>query len=118
MPTPSSLKIMYLRDKKDQPVGCVVYRRIPVNADQTQHHLEYEVSVRNPLDRFNKKMGREIALGRLNTHPRETRIHSNSTGKEAVFAVLDQIANTPSLLPARAIKAAKAMLLFTKNEAR
>lgn len=123
----SNLKIMYLRDKTNQPVGCVAFRRVP--SQDGQHLLEYELSVRNPVDRFSRKMGREIATGRLNTHPREIRVPELMSGQEASRQVLRHISqaypiknlpdgatmHTRDMLPARAIKAAQIMLGATKR---
>lgn len=107
----STTKTMYLRNAKGHAVGCVVSRR--VNSTIEQDLVEYEISVLNPVDKFNRKLGREIALGRLNTHPRELHISCKASGKQAARQILADIGGWPmgNSVPNRAIKAALTMLL-------
>ena len=54
----NSVKYIYVRDEKKNPVGCVAYQ---VHND----HFYYGWSVHNPADRFDRKLARTIAVGRL-----------------------------------------------------
>ena len=118
----SIIKILYLRDKNFQPVGCVAYTR--TTDGLSTDRVSYELSVRNPRDAldakgrtvgFNRTRAREIAIGRLHTHPISVLIASELTGELASDAILADIADRSpvfgvSQVSDRARKAARAML--------
>lgn len=56
-------KFMFIRNAKGHPVGCMAYRI----GNST---MEFEVSTHNPADPFDKALGRFVAEGRLNKHPK------------------------------------------------
>lgn len=60
----SNYRVMYLRDRNHQPIGCLAMRVIP-----HQSLIQYQLSVLNPLDRFNRAVSRQIAIGRLVEKP-------------------------------------------------
>jgi hypothetical protein len=53
-------RIQFLRDSQLHPVGCLA-----INLDLRNHRLTYQMSVLNPVDRFDRKVARQLALGRL-----------------------------------------------------
>jgi len=53
------IKMFYLRDKHGFPVACVA------STKETEDTVKYTVSTHNPMDRYDKKTARHIALGRL-----------------------------------------------------
>ena len=56
----SGFRTMFLRDEKGQPVGCLA-----IGLTSKQRIVKYQVSALNPIDRFDRKMARLLALGRL-----------------------------------------------------
>lgn len=98
-------RIMFLRDAQEHPVGCVA-----ISVDRKNHRLNYQMSVLNPSDRFDRKMARHLALGRLVEAPvsipvkrgEELNMHDIST------CVMKSIAQSKA--PSRAVKAAKLWL--------
>lgn len=66
-----SCKIMYLRAFSGQPVGCIA-----MSYDKTNRVVKYQVSYLNPRDKFEKKVARDIALGRMDTKPVEVELDS------------------------------------------
>jgi hypothetical protein len=56
------VRTFWIRDPKNNPVACLAtfrdYQTVP-------NTLLYAVSTYNPIDQFNRKMGRDIAVGRL-----------------------------------------------------
>lgn len=56
----NKVRYFYLRDRHDQPIACVAAMYF-----QKDKRLSYGLSVRNPLDHFNRKVARELAAGRL-----------------------------------------------------
>lgn len=60
----SGYRVMFLRDEKGQPVGCLA-----IGLTSKQRVVKYQVSVLNPIDRFDRKIARLVALGRLVESP-------------------------------------------------
>jgi hypothetical protein len=56
------IRFMYLRDVKQNPVGCLAISII-------DGKITYGLSVLNPLDKFDRKLARRIAVGRLTIAP-------------------------------------------------
>jgi hypothetical protein len=97
---------MYLRTVSGNPVGCLAIRLNP----RTQF-VEYQLSVLNPLDRFDRKVARQLALGRLAEGPITLRVPRNPTMFDISVAVMRDIVNTKNA-PSRAVKAAKLWLSY------
>lgn len=97
-------RIMYLRTRSGNPVGCLAIRLNP----RTQF-VEYQLSVLNPLDRFDRKVARQLALGRLAETPITLRVPRNPTMYDISVAVMRDLSHTKTA-PSRAIKAAKLWL--------
>ena len=59
--------IHYIRNANGVPVGCVAFR--DVYGKDTLIHVEYGFSVHNPSDTWNRKLARQIAIGRMVESP-------------------------------------------------
>jgi len=99
---------MYLRDRKNNPVGCLA---IHLNAARQQ--VEYQLSVAAPEDKFDKAMGRQLAIGRLVEKPFVVNVRADAVMHDAIVAVMANIAACRSdtrVMPCRAIKVARGWL--------
>ncbi len=95
-----SERVMYLRNRSGQPVGCVMIKRTP-------SEIQYNMSVLNPEDDFNRVLARQIAKGRLDSHPRKIdNKQLNLSMHEITRAVMSDIERN-IMAPSRARKAAK-----------
>lgn len=99
------IRFMFLRDKRNVPVGCLA-----ITVSSNMKEINYQYSVLNPVDGFNRSLARELAAGRLVTKP----IVINSDLK---FLGINDITRTVMLdiafnshAPTRAIKAAELWL--------
>lgn len=96
------VRVFFLRDAKKFPVACVASR---LNA--TKALVEFTISVRNPLDEFNRQRGRKIAEDRLTLNKG---LHwVGFRPKQAKKDVLTLIASMTTL-PVRVREAAKYQL--------
>ena len=93
-------KIMYLRGTRSQyPVGCVAF-------SYDSYGVSYSVSIVHPDDKFDRKVAREIAEGRLLKSPYHIDINTDDfTSWEILAQVIFDIANN-KYLPKRAQKVA------------
>jgi hypothetical protein len=102
-------RIQYLRDSKGQPTGCIAIKVKPViRAGVTGGTtlVMYQMSVLNPLDEFDRKIARRLALGALAEAPLTTTIdHLMPTRRQITQAVMSDIKHDPTA-PTRARKAA------------
>jgi hypothetical protein len=98
-------RIMFLRDNQYRPVGCLA-----INVDRKNHRLNYQYSVLNPVDKFDRKEGRIRALGRLLDSPISIPFARGKavTMHDVDLAVMSHLAKSNA--PSRAIKAAKLWL--------
>ncbi len=99
-------RIMFLRDTKNHPVGCVA-----INFDFQTSQLSYQLSVLNPNDKFDRKMARHLALGRLVERPFSVTIPAvlKYSMHDVTFLVMSDISNNIKS-PSRAKKAAQLWL--------
>jgi hypothetical protein len=96
---------MYLRDKTGKPLGCVAISR-----SKNGKQVRYQVSVANPVDKFERDLARHIAYGRLLEKPvRINGFVTESTQFDVNWAIMYNIATNKSL-PSRARKAAQLWL--------
>jgi hypothetical protein len=100
-------RIQFLRDAKGQPVGCVAIRVRQVTVKRTL--IEYQYSVLNPLDRFDRRLARQLALGRMVEAPYTATVGASPSRHDISEAVMENIA-TDQGAPTRARKAAKLWL--------
>lgn len=102
-----NIRITYLRDLKGQPVGCLAIA--PICSDgQFGHKVSYHLSVLNPTDKFDRKIAREIATGRLDKNPEchTVPVPENADMHMITRSVMVDIMDSKSM-PTRAVKAAK-----------
>lgn len=104
----TNMRIMYLRDSSDRPVGCLAIRLI-----RSRGVAEYNLSVQNPVDNFERAMGRQLAIGRMVESPLSVRISKSADMHQVSHAVMNDIVATKGA-PTRAVKAAQQWL---KNNA-
>ena len=97
----TSRRVMYLRDLKGMPVGCVA---ISLNKDRTQ--IRYQLSVLNPVDKFERDLARHIAYGRLLEKPVRIPADSNWKKFDITAEVMVDIFHSKTT-PARAKRAAR-----------
>lgn len=94
-------RIMYLRDRNKRPVGCIA-----VSIDRLRCRAEYQYSVLNPLDDFNRKVARQLALGRLIESPIVLSVSRDANMHDISTLVLSDLERR-NTAPTRAVKAAK-----------
>ena len=100
-------RVMFLRDKDYQPVGCLV-----ISVSQKTNKVRYQFSVRNPVDHFKRDLARQIALGRLIEKPIVAgKTGSNDDWDSIVRMVMENLSANEEA-PTRAIKAAKNWLMW------
>lgn len=102
-------RVQYLRDERGQNVGCIA---IQVHHDVGELYwslVEYQVSVVNPLDTFDRSVARQLALGRMVEAPFTVRVPINPTMYEISRAIMKDITRD-SGMPSRARKAARLWL--------
>jgi hypothetical protein len=105
------MKIMYLRDNGGRPVGCII-----IGKNMSTQTFEYQFSVLNPVETFNRNRGRAVASGRLLKKPIPINVPSPASMHDITFAVMTSIAATKGA-PTRAVNAAKSWLIWnTDNE--
>lgn len=86
------------------PVGCIA-----IKVSKSGRFAKYQLSVKNPLDQFDRAMARQLALGRLAEAPFTVRLPENARMDQITRAVMTDIANDTSAI-SRARKAAKLWL--------
>lgn len=101
-------RIQYLRDENGQNVGAVALQVRDVG-DLYWTLVEYQISVVNPLDRFDRELARRLAIGRMVEAPFAVRVPINPTMFEISRAVMRDIA-ADSQAPSRARRAARVWL--------
>lgn len=94
-----SYRVMYLRDRNGQNVGCVAMEETDDN------YTEFQVSVLNPTDRFNREVARTLAIGRLVEKPLNVRVGGKPSRHDIARAVMRAISKD-SGMPSRARRAA------------
>ena len=95
----NSYHVMYLRAPDGSPIGCVAF-------NQDGIYLDYQVSVINPIDKFNREVSRSLAVGRLLSQPHTAYLSSaNASKHDLIRKVMQTIERVPEL-PSRARRAA------------
>lgn len=105
-----STRIMFLRDRygnnKSNPCGCLAISLVPTGAAKARNDIQYQVSILNPVDRFNRAVARQLARGRLQEKPfLISNISGEATMHDITTVVMEAVA-TNDKLPKRARKAA------------
>lgn len=101
----TNTRVTYLRNDRGFPVGCVV-----MQYNKQTGYLEYQLTTHNPNDEFDRRQGRQLALGRLAEAPIELRIGKDPTMHQMAVTVMRDIA-TVGDAPARAVRAANSWLI-------
>jgi hypothetical protein len=97
-------KIMYLRDRNGNPVGCVA-----MVGNESDNKISYQLSVAAPGDKFVKSIGRELAIGRLVSRPINLSVN-RSDKRDLIGIVMEHIADMRSdgkVFPCRAVRMAR-----------
>lgn len=105
-------RIMFVRDGyrvennkilAGNPVGCVAMR---VVQDGKQASVEFQISTVNPLDRFDRAVSRELAIGRMIDKPYFIDLPTATSAHDISAAVMRAIAEH-SGFPTKMRKGAK-----------
>lgn len=100
---------MFLRDNQYRPCGCVA-----ITIDRRNHRLSYQYSALNPSDKFDRKIARQLALGRLVETPLHISMrHEGEISMHRVSEMVMRNLSTSKFAPARAVRAAKIWLRDT-----
>ncbi len=98
-------KIMFLRSKDhNHPVGCIAIRLRGIKHDNVD--IQYQLSTLSPTDRFDRKLARQLALGRLIESPITVSNVNASTIHHLVKAIMQHISES-FVFPKRSKAAAK-----------
>ena len=95
-------RVMYLRNDNGAPVGCLA-----IQADHKECVLRYGVSVLYPADKFDRKVARQLALGRLMEAPVTVRVIREDLNMHDITRSVMRSLVLDRKAPARAIRAAK-----------
>jgi len=98
------IKFMYFRDCNRRPIGCVA-----IEVLNGMSCLRYAVSAVHPYDIFNRGVARDLAVGRLISHPIYIACPSRANLHTVLTTVMRDIAAT-RLVPTNLIKSAKRWL--------
>lgn len=100
-------RVMYLRNVDGHAIGCLA---IQVNHKQAM--LQYGYSVLNPADKFDRKVARQLALGRLMESPIEVSVMREDLNMHEITRSIMRSLVLSNKTPARAVRAAKLWLNF------
>lgn len=101
-----SKRVMFLRASNGHPVGCIA-----IALNKLTSTVQYQVSVLNPSDQFDRAIARQLAIGRLVESPITITVRQDANRDEISFAIMEHIVlSGKNALPSRAIKAAKLWL--------
>ena len=89
-------RIMYLRES--YPIDSNGYRHagnpvgaIAIKLNESGTRASYQVSIRNPRDRFSRTVARQLALGRLTEAPFTVTLPHDPTMYDITLAVMSDI---------------------------
>lgn len=99
-------RVQYLKDANGHYVGCIAIRERPELQSGDRYAVEYRVSTVNPLDAFDKDVGRQLALGRMLEAPYIVHVAHHPSMHEVGVVIMRDIAKD-STLPSRVRRAAK-----------
>ena len=102
----SNHKIMFLRGKANHPVGCIAIDLDFLKDRSVPKSIYFQVSTLNPMDSFNRKVARQLAIGRLAESPITIEDIDCTSVHNVIRAVMEYIA-ADSTLPKRSRNAAK-----------
>jgi hypothetical protein len=99
-------KIMFLRAKTNHPVGCIAIDLDFLKNRGEPKSIYFQVSTLNPNDNFNRKIARQLAIGRLAESPITIPNVDCTSVHNVIRAVMDYILADVTL-PKRSRNAAK-----------
>lgn len=99
-------RIQYLKDENGHYVGCIAIQEHPENHDEDRYLVEYRVSALNPADKFDKDVGRQLAIGRMVEAPYCVYVARQPSMHGVSIVIMRDIARD-STLPSRVRRAAK-----------
>lgn len=106
----SGYRVMFLRDPSGMPVGCLA-----IGLTRSRKTIKYQVSVLNPIDQFDRKLARQIALGRLMESSYSAPSTSDVPDMHQISRdVMAHLADNKDV-PSRASRAARRWLKNTAN---
>lgn len=101
-----SHRVQYLKDENGQYVGTIAIQEHPEHEHDSRYLVEYRVSAVHPIDKFDKDVGRQLALGRVLEAPYCVFVNRNPSMHEVGIVIMRDIARD-STLPSRVRRAAK-----------
>lgn len=107
----NNIRIMYLRSQQGAIVGCVACQ---VKRAGHEYIGNYQISVLNPSDRFDRKLARAIAKGRLLENPHHIELPTVPSMHEVTERIMRSILVNKDA-PTRARKAAQRWLDETER---
>lgn len=99
----SRYKIMFLRGVNNFPVGCLAFSYTK-SASNTST-IQYQISTLNPCDAFDRRVARQLAIGRVIERPISIQIDNNISYNEMVKRIMIDMVNR-SEVPNRSRSAA------------
>ncbi len=102
-------RVQYLKDENGQYVGTIAIQEHPEHHVDDRYLVEYRVSAVHPTDKFDKDVGRQLALGRVLEAPYCVYVPRNPSMHEVSIVIMRDIARD-STLPSRVRRAAKTWL--------
>lgn len=105
-------RLMFLRDSKGFPTGCLA-----INVDRHNHRVLYQYSVLNPADKFCRRTARRLALGGLAEAPIMVSLPRKGDLSMHEISLLVMSHLKSSHAPGRAVKSAKLWLKLNEGPA-
>lgn len=102
-------RVMFLRSNDGRPIGCVA-----IAVDRKKRTLRYGLSVLNPADKFDRKVARQLAIGRLIEVPASVSVRADANMHDITRTVMQDLL-TDIKTPSRAVRAAKFWLTNKSN---
>jgi hypothetical protein len=94
----------FLRDKRKFPVACVAY-----HYDEKEQKIKFGVSTHNPIDQYDRKVGRAFAASRILLEPNYETAYGDIKWK--IIATISMgPEGKPSIFPTRTKQAATTWL--------
>lgn len=94
------IRYFYLRDEKNFPIGCIAM-------DLDFGTISYGLSVLNPVDKFNRRLAKTIATGRMKFNEKPTMHFGGKVSMHMVTKSVMESISRDATSPARARKAAR-----------
>lgn len=102
----NKFKFMFLRGEHNFPIGCIAMRRF-------ENRIEYQISTLNPKDRFDRRLARQLALGRLIENP--IKVFSVTPKLDGTYKIIMEHIRLNDEMPKRAKVAATKWLKDIKK---